>query len=59
MDSPGLDALDTVDILEGRRLELRWLGGKLAELAAAHNVPVPVNRVISAALRPHANGART
>jgi 2-dehydropantoate 2-reductase len=48
-----------VDIREGRQLELPWLGSKLVELAAAHGVPVPVNRVISAALRPYVNGVRT
>jgi 2-dehydropantoate 2-reductase len=46
-----------VDIRAGRRLELPWLGGKLVDLAAAHGVPVPVNRVISAVLKPYANGA--
>ncbi len=45
------------DIRSGRRLELAWLGGKLVELAAAHGVPVPVNRTISAVLKPHARGA--
>jgi 2-dehydropantoate 2-reductase len=48
-----------VDICAGRRLELPWLGGKLVELAAAHGVPVPVNRIISAMLKPYANGARS
>ena len=46
-----------VDIRAGRRLELPWLGGRLVELAAAHGVPVPVNRVLSAILKPFANGA--
>jgi 2-dehydropantoate 2-reductase len=46
-----------VDIRAGRKMELPWLGGKLVELAAAHGVPVPVNRIISAVLKPHANGA--
>jgi 2-dehydropantoate 2-reductase len=46
------------DIRAGRKMELPWLGGKLVELAAAHGVPVPINRVISAVLKPHANGAR-
>lgn len=47
-----------VDIRAGRKLELPWLGGKLVELAATHGVPVPINRVISAVLKPQANGAR-
>ncbi len=47
-----------VDIRAGRRLELPWLGGKLVALAAAHGVNVPVNRVITAALKPYANGAQ-
>jgi 2-dehydropantoate 2-reductase len=46
-----------VDIRAGRKMELPWLGGKLVELAAAHDVPVPVNRIISAVLKPYANGA--
>lgn len=46
-----------VDIRTGRRLELPWLGGKLVELAAARGVPVPVNRVMSAVLKPFVNGA--
>jgi 2-dehydropantoate 2-reductase len=46
-----------VDIRLGRMLELPWLGGKLVELAAAHGVPVPVNRTISAVLKPYARGA--
>ena len=46
-----------VDIRAGRRLELPWLGGKLVELAAARGVPVPVNRSLSAVLKPFANGA--
>ena len=43
-----------VDIRAGRRLELPWLGGRLVELAATHGVPVPVNRTISAVLKPYA-----
>jgi 2-dehydropantoate 2-reductase len=46
-----------VDIRSGRRLELPWLGGKLVELAVTHGVPVPVNRTISAVLKPYARGA--
>ena len=46
-----------VDILAGRRLELPWLGGRLVELAAERGVPAPVNRVLSAVLKPFANGA--
>lgn len=47
-----------VDVRAGRQLELPWLGGKLVQLAAAHGVPTPVNRVVHAALKPYANGAR-
>jgi 2-dehydropantoate 2-reductase len=46
-----------VDIRAGRKMELPWLGGRLVELAAAHGVPVPVNRIISAVLKPYGNGA--
>ena len=45
-----------VDIRAGRKMELPWLGGKLVELAAAHGVQVPVNRVLSAVLKPYADG---
>lgn len=46
-----------VDLLAGRRLELRWLTGKVMELGKAHGVPTPVNGVIYGALKPYANGA--
>jgi 2-dehydropantoate 2-reductase len=45
-----------VDLKAGRRLELRWLTGKVVELGRVHGVPTPVNSVIYAALKPYADG---
>ena len=47
-----------VDVRAGRRLELPWLAGRVVQLGTAHGVPTPVNRVIHAALKPYASGAR-
>ncbi len=47
-----------VDLRAGNRLELPWLAGRLVQLGALHGVPTPVNRVVHAALKPYANGAR-
>jgi 2-dehydropantoate 2-reductase len=52
----GLTPSMAVDLRAGRPLELPWLSGKVAELAAARGVPAPVNRVISAVLKPYVNG---
>ncbi len=45
------------DLDRGRRLEVEWLAGAVVRLGAEAGVPTPVNRVIHAALRPHAMGA--
>jgi 2-dehydropantoate 2-reductase len=45
-----------VDLKAGKRLELRWLTGKVVELGRAHGVSTPVNSVIYAALKPYADG---
>jgi 2-dehydropantoate 2-reductase len=45
-----------VDLHAGNRLELPWLAGKVVQLGRERNVPTPVNRVISAALKPFAAG---
>ena len=45
-----------VDLRAGNRLELPWLGGRVVQLGAAHDVPTPVNRVVYAGLKPYING---
>ena len=45
-----------VDIDRGRSTEIDWLNGKIVELARRHEIPVPVNEVITAlvkSLEPH------
>jgi 2-dehydropantoate 2-reductase len=44
------------DLERGSRLEVDWLSGAVARLGAGAGVPTPVNRVIHAALKPHALG---
>jgi 2-dehydropantoate 2-reductase len=44
------------DLERGSRLELDWLSGAVVRLGAESAVPTPVNRVIDAALKPHAGG---
>jgi 2-dehydropantoate 2-reductase len=46
-----------VDLLRGNRLELPWLGGKVAALGRELGVPTPTFDVMYAALKPYANGA--
>lgn len=56
-DQPaGLTPSMLVDLQAGRRLELPWLNGRIVALGAEHGIAVPVNRVIYAALLPHAGG---
>lgn len=45
------------DLEAGRRLELDWLSGGVAELGEAVNVPTPMNRAVSAILALYADGA--
>jgi 2-dehydropantoate 2-reductase len=45
------------DLEAGKRLELDWLSGAVAELGKAVNVPTPMNRAVSAILALYANGA--
>jgi 2-dehydropantoate 2-reductase len=47
-----------VDLLAGNQLELPWTGGKVVQLGQKHGVPMPVNRVIYAALKPHTKGTK-
>jgi 2-dehydropantoate 2-reductase len=44
------------DLERGNRLEVDWLSGAVVRLGAAVGVATPVNRVIHAALKPHAAG---
>jgi 2-dehydropantoate 2-reductase len=44
------------DLERGSRLEVDWLSGAVVRLGAGSAVPTPVNRVIHAALKPHADG---
>jgi len=41
------------DLVNGRRLELESLNGKVVHLAKTHGIPVPMNFAIYAALAPH------
>jgi 2-dehydropantoate 2-reductase len=45
-----------VDLLRGNKLELPWLGGKVAALGRELGVPTPTFDVMYAALKPYANG---
>jgi 2-dehydropantoate 2-reductase len=45
-----------VDLLRGNRLELPWLAGKVVALGRELGVPTPTFDVMSAALKPYANG---
>jgi 2-dehydropantoate 2-reductase len=44
------------DIERGSRLEVDWLSGAVARLGGEAGLAMPVNRVIHAALKPHAAG---
>jgi 2-dehydropantoate 2-reductase len=46
------------DLEAGKRLELDWLSGSVVELGQAVNVPVPMNRAVSAILALHADGGQ-
>jgi 2-dehydropantoate 2-reductase len=45
------------DLLAGRRLEIEALNGTMVRLGEEHNIAVPFNFVIYAALKPYTNGA--
>ncbi len=45
------------DLLAGRRLEIEALNGTMVRLGEEHNIPVPFNFAIYAALKPYTNGA--
>lgn len=46
-----------VALMNGQRLELPWLAGRVAELGRSLGVPTPVNTTLYAALKPSMNGA--
>lgn len=45
------------DLVAGNRLEVSWLAGGVARMAAAAGLAAPVNATIYAALKPYLNGA--
>lgn len=45
------------DLNRGRRLELPWLSGRVAELGRELGQPTPTHSFIDAVLRPHVRGA--
>ena len=45
-----------LDLDRGNRLELPWLGGKVAELGRKHGVPTPTHRTAYALLKPYIMG---
>ena len=45
-----------VDLMQGNRLELTWLAGKVVELGRRYAIPTPINGVVYAALKPFING---
>jgi 2-dehydropantoate 2-reductase len=47
----------TVDLEQGRRLEIDWLSGTVCRLGEAAGVATPFHRVAVGALKPHAAGA--
>jgi 2-dehydropantoate 2-reductase len=44
------------DLMRGRRLELPWLSGRVAELGRRHGVPTPANDFVWVALKPFISG---
>jgi 2-dehydropantoate 2-reductase len=44
------------DLVAGRRLEVAWLNGTVAQLGARHGIATPLNFAIDAALKPYADG---
>ena len=45
------------DLEHGRRLELAWLNGAVANMGRELGIPTPTNATIAEALAPHADGA--
>jgi 2-dehydropantoate 2-reductase len=55
---PGFKASLLHDLEAGRRIELDWLAGKVAELGRLLSVPTPANRAVYAALKLHRSEVR-
>jgi 2-dehydropantoate 2-reductase len=53
---PTMKASMALDLERGNRLELPWLGGKVAELGRELGVPTPTHGVMYAMLKPYAMG---
>ena len=47
-----------LDLDRGNRLELPWLGGKVAELGRELGIPTPTHSLIYAMLKPYVMGAK-
>ena len=56
---PGIYGSMYYDLVAGRRMELEALHGTVVHLAQGLGIPVPVNAVIYAALKPYAAGTPT
>jgi 2-dehydropantoate 2-reductase len=54
---PNMKASMALDLDRGNRLELPWLGGKVAELGRQLNVPTPTHSLMYALLKPYVMGA--
>ena len=55
---PAMRASMALDLDRGNRLELPWLGGKVAELGRQLGVPTPTHSVMYAMLKPYVMGAK-
>jgi 2-dehydropantoate 2-reductase len=53
---PEMEASMATDLKHGRRLELAWLSGAVADLGEAAGVAVPRNRAVADLLAIHAGG---
>jgi 2-dehydropantoate 2-reductase len=55
---PAMKASMALDLDRGNRLELPWLGGKVAELGRQLGIPTPTHSMIYAMLKPYVMGAK-
>lgn len=55
---PDVKASMLVDLEHGRPLEVEWVAGTICRLGREFDVPTPINQIIYAVLKPHADGAR-
>ncbi len=53
---PAMKASMALDLERGNRLELPWLGGKVAELGRELGVPTPTHSMMYAVLKPYIMG---